>query len=196
MEEWRDIEGYEGLYQVSNEGRVKSVGRVIVRSNGRRQIIRERILAPATNCFGYKYVNLRTQGVGGKSITIHRLVAKAFVPNPNNLPEVNHKDECKENNSADNLEWCDRKYNVNYGTAQARHSVTASDSFKRTGYYQQILEGFLWKAVAKCGTDGNEIERYKSIKEASEKTGVFQGDISRCCKGIRKTCGGFKWMYI
>ena len=191
---WKDVVGFEGLYIVSNLGEIRSVDHY-VRCNDGKRLVRGRTLKPCDRGNGYPFV---TMGKDGKqyNMSVHRVVAIAFLPNPNNLPEVNHKDANTFNYSLDNLEWCDRKYNVNYGTAQARHSVTASDSFKRTGYYQQILEGFLWKAVAKCGTDGNEIERYKSIKEASEKTGVFQGDISRCCKGIRKTCGGFKWMYI
>lgn len=106
QEEWKDIEGYEGLYMISNLGRVKSLrhGKWIERrSNVNRQ--------------GYYALTLHKDG-GNKTCTIHRLVAKAFIPNPLGFPCVNHKDENKENNRVDNLEWCTYVYNNNYGTAK------------------------------------------------------------------------------
>ena len=109
-ENWKDIEGYEGLYQVSNLGRVKSL-------NYHRSW-KEQCLKPGKVC-GYLYVILSKDGeVYGKYV--HILVAEAFIPNPFNLPYVNHKDEVKTNNCVSNLEWCTAKYNTNYGTGMRR----------------------------------------------------------------------------
>ena len=102
IEDWKDIPGYEGLYVVSNNGRVMNV-----RSG--------RVLRGIVNNLGYIMVGLSKSGKV-KMISVHRLVAEAFIKNPDNLREVNHKDEDKSNNNVDNLEWCDRKYNVNYGS--------------------------------------------------------------------------------
>ena len=104
MEEWRDIQGYEGLYMVSNLGRVKSLNY--------HRTGKERIMKPSDNGHGYLFVVLCKDGKD-KNCRINRLVAQAFLPNPDNLPEVNHKDENKYNNCVENLEWCDRSYNVN-----------------------------------------------------------------------------------
>lgn len=125
-EEWRDIKGYEGLYQVSNFGRVRSLDRFKIQvsksGNSYRAYCPGRILQQSYRSKTAKYlrVNLyRLAGNGikshGVSFMVHQLVADAFIPNPNNLPEVNHRDENKENNRADNLEWCTTKYNCNYG---------------------------------------------------------------------------------
>ena len=115
MEEWRDIKGYEGLYQVSNEGRIKSLERIANRSDGKVEILKEKIRKLTKDKDGYLCVPL-VKELKRKFCKVHRLVAKAFIDNPDNLPEINHKDECKSNNSVENLEWCDRKYNTNYGT--------------------------------------------------------------------------------
>lgn len=109
MEVWKDIEGYEGLYQVSNLGRVK---RIVGEGCSY-----ERIIAPHTNQRLRRVYVMLSKGGKRKNFTIHRLVANAFIPNPNNLPEVNHIDEDPSNNVVDNLEWCTKKYNINYGTA-------------------------------------------------------------------------------
>jgi WD40 repeat protein len=103
-EEWKDIEGYEGLYMVSNFGRVVSI-----------QGCNPRIMKLGTTHKGYQCVGLQKEKQH-KTCVVHRLVAQAFIPNPDNLPQVNHKDECKTNNRVDNLEWCTDKYNHNYGT--------------------------------------------------------------------------------
>ena len=108
MEEWRDVKGYEGLYQVSNKGRVKSLNRIDSRGNK----VNEKILRPGKRN-NYLFVNLYKNGKR-KLYDIHRLVAQAFLPNPDNLPVVNHKDENKLNNNVENLEWCTQAYNVNY----------------------------------------------------------------------------------
>ena len=115
MEEWRYIEGYEGLYQVSNEGRIKSLNREIVYKDGRKKILPEKILHNFLSDLGYYHVMLSKNGIP-KRYKVHRLVAKAFIPNPNDLPIINHKDENPKNNTVENLEWCTQDYNIHYGT--------------------------------------------------------------------------------
>lgn len=112
QEIWKDIKGYEGLYQVSNLGRVKSLTRKVKTFNGVRTS-KGQLLKPLKTNRGYYRVDLR-QNQTNKYVAIHRLVAEAFVPNPNNYHIVNHKDSNQTNNNADNLEWCTQSYNVKY----------------------------------------------------------------------------------
>ena len=132
MEEWRSIPGYEGLYEVSSYGRVKSLEISYVRKDGRMYHKPEIILSPKNNGKGYLRVGMYKNKTF-KYYLIHRLVAQAFIPNPYNLPEVNHIDEDKTNNRADNLEFCDRSYNMNYGTLQQRRIQTNINNGKYTG---------------------------------------------------------------
>lgn len=170
MEEWRNIPEYEDRYQVSNLGRVRSL-------KDKHGKYREKILKEYTTIHGYKEVILFKKG-SGKHYVIHRLVAKAFIPNPNNLPEVNHKDEDKNNNCVNNLEWCSREYNNNYGTRNKRVSEKMSENMKgNTNAKRQKI---------KCITTG---EIFESIAEAERKYKVNHSDISKCCKGKRKSAG-------
>ena len=104
MEIWKDITGYESLYQISNKGRIKSLQRFVTSKNGSKQLIKEKIRKTSVTTAGYEYVVLSSNGKC-KTLLIHRLVAESFIPNPNNLECVNHKDENKSNNCVDNLEW-------------------------------------------------------------------------------------------
>ena len=113
-EEWRPVFGYEGLYEVSNTGQVKSLDKYD--SLG---VFWEGKLLSKLKVKGYFMVKLRKDGIQ-KMCSVHRLVAQAFIENPLCLPQINHKDEDKTNNIVDNLEWCDAKYNINYGTARKR----------------------------------------------------------------------------
>lgn len=175
MEEWRDIEGYEGLYQVSNEGRVKSLERYV---NGGKQLVEEKIKSVFRMSDGYYGVNLYKDGTQ-KLKKIARLVAETFIPNPTNLPEVNHKNEDKALNTVENLEWCDRSYNINYGTRN-----------KRVGDHYN-------KKVCKLDLDGKVIFVYDSLTEASRDNNVAISRISNCCnnKPSCLTGGGFKWKF-
>ena len=119
QEIWKDIEGYEGLYQVSNFGRVKSLDRYVLR-NGNSLFVNGIVLSQLNNR-GYLTVRLCNSGKY-KNYLVHRLVANAFIRNDNNYSEINHIDENKHNNHVDNLEWCDRKYNVNYGSRADKFS--------------------------------------------------------------------------
>lgn len=126
---WRPIEGYEGLYEVSSYGRVRSLD-MYVRCKSYR-LHKGKVLSPIINTNGYLFVGLQ-----GKRFSVHRLVAQAFIPNPQGLPQVNHIDENKSNNNVDNLEWCDAKYNNNYGTARIRGRETLINK----GYWTGLSE--------------------------------------------------------
>lgn len=128
IEEWRPVIGYEGLYEVSSLGRVRSLDKY-VKGKGYR-LHKGKVLSPTKNKNGYLKVNLHCNGKR-KTITVHRLVAQAFIPNPDNLPQVNHRDEDKTNNRVENLEMCDVKYNLSYGTARIRER----DTKIKNGYY-------------------------------------------------------------
>ena len=123
IEEWKSIPGYEGLYEVSNLGRVRSLDRYVKTCYEAYKLHKGKILSPAKDKNGYLKVHLCYNGKHN-IIRVHRLVAQAFLLNPDNLPEVNHKDEDKTNNSVDNLEWCDRSYNISYGTRTERQKKT------------------------------------------------------------------------
>ena len=118
-EQWKDIEGYEGLYKVSSLGRVMSIEREVRNTSVSKRIVKERILNVHRESHHYDYVSL-SKNNKIKRAYIHRLVAKAFIPNPCGYLEVNHKNENKKDNRSENLEWCDRKYNINYGTGKRR----------------------------------------------------------------------------
>ena len=170
-EVWQDIDGYEGLYQISNYGMVKSLPR-------NNTIKKPRILHNCYNNKGYCMVSL-CKNNKAKNYRIHRLVAQAFIPNPNNLPEINHKDENKKNNRVDNLEWCNSKYNNTYGNRTKIASIKCS------------------KPVSMFDVNGNYIRTYKSCTEASKETGISVCHISNCCLNRygRKTAGGYIWRH-
>lgn len=119
---WRSIDGYEGLYEVSNTGLIRSLDRFV----GNRNRIKGKILSIRIEKDGYCSVALSKDGKI-KRYKIHRLVAQAFIPNPEGLPQVNHKDENKTNNNVDNLEWCTSKYNINYGSRLNKSLLTKSE---------------------------------------------------------------------
>lgn len=175
-EEWRDIKDYEGLYRISNLGRVKSLN---YKGTGR-----EGILKLFKNKYGYLYVCLSKNGVH-KYFRVHRLVAQAFIPNPNNLPQVNHKDENCINNCVDNLEWCTQEYNNNYGTH--------NEKIRRTKYKK--YNGNTSKKVFQYDLKNNLINIFPSGKEVQRQLGFDQSTISACCLGKRKSYKGFIWRY-
>lgn len=128
---WKDIEGFEGLYQVSNLGNIKSLSRIYFSGNrhNTKKYVEEHILTPRKTKTGYCRVMFVKDGKK-QDYYIHRIVALTFLQNPDNLPDVNHKDENKENNSVDNLEFCTRKYNCNYGDRNNKVSI-ANKEYRR-----------------------------------------------------------------
>ena len=168
---WKDIAGYEGKYQVSNLGRVKSLNYL------RKGIEKERI--PNKNNSGYLIVGLHKNGKI-KQFLIHRLVAEAFIENPENLPQVNHIDENKLNNCVENLEWCSAKYNSNYG--EHNYNLRNTKSSKVPNVLQYTL-------------DGKFLNEYVSGRDAERKTGFSHDGILQCCQGKYRTWKGFIWKY-
>ena len=193
MEQWKNIEGYEGLYQVSNEGRIKSLHREIIYKDGRKKVLEERILHNFISDLGYYHVMLSKDGVP-KRYKVHRLVAKAFIPNPENLPVINHKDENPKNNVVENLEWCTQGYNVHYGTMIER------------GRKKQLNREDKSKPLDKIDmTTGEILESFKSASEVERNNPQFKtSSVSRCCRGGQYLNGkwqtisdykGFMWKY-
>lgn len=176
---WKDIKGYEGLYQVSNWGRVKSL-----------KYGKERILKPQKDRGGYLRIGLYKDRKF-KLTKIHRLVAEAFLENPDNLPEVNHRDENKKNNRVENLEWCTHLYNQNYGTRNNRIGKTLSKT--RTGIFNTKCS----KPVYQYTLDGVFVREWPSVSEVERQTGWWESAISSCCNNKKgfKTAYGFKWSY-
>lgn len=176
-EVWKDIEGYEGLYQVSSLGNIRSLDRYV-----KHKLIKGRNMRLKV-CCGYLRVGLRQVNIGQKTFLIHRLVAQAFIPNPDKLPQVNHKDENKENNCVDNLEWCTATYNINYGTRN-----------KKCGDWQK-QNSKLKKAICQYTLDGQFVAEFPSISEAERQLGLFSGSIIKSCKAQTKSAGGYIWRY-
>ena len=160
MEIWKDCKGYEGKYQVSDQGRIWSIKT-------------QRYLKPYIMKNGYSQVTLMAINGKCKKELIHRLVALAFLDNSQGLPQVNHKDENKSNNCLTNLEWCDGKYNSNYGTGAAR----AHEAQMKAIYCEELNK------------------TYKSAKYAAEELKLHKENIAACCRGVTKTCGGYHWRY-
>jgi hypothetical protein len=185
---WKDIEGYEGIYQVSNLGRVKRLERDVPQYNHghlQYQHINEKILKMRPTKGGYMLILLRGAQDGiRRGFSVHRLVAKAFIPNPDNLPQVNHKNEIRTDNRAENLEWCTNYYNMHYGKCQ-----------------QRIYKGQHFKPVDVYTKDGKFLSHYESLVKASKATGVPTGTVSWICQGTvrngikRQTAKGYRFKY-
>ena len=178
-EQWKPIKGYEGIYEVSDLGRVRSLPRMLTDSKGRRHPVPMKMLKMHDRK-GYDSVTL--QDMGRKAImSVHRLVAMAFIPNPDNLPIINHRDENPRNNQVSNLEWCDISYNTRYGTGIER--AKAKHDYK-------------YKSVEQLTKDGQHVATFKGVKEAARATGADASVIVRVCKGRNETAGGYRWKYL
>lgn len=170
MEIWKDVRGYEGLYQVSNEGNVKGPRGHVLKALPRRH--------------GYLAVFLYKDGCPRLHESVHRLVAEAFVPNPEGKPEVNHIDENKQNNRADNLEWVTRKENMRSGTVAARIGASG-------------LNGKQSRAIIQKTRDGAVVAVYPSLAEAERQTGFAKANVCRCAQGDSgySHAYGYIWRY-
>ena len=165
IEEWRDIKGYEGLYQVSNLGRVKSF-----------KGVSERILKIGVDRYGYISINLFKNNKR-KLCKVHRLVAEAFIPNQDNKPQVNHIDEVKTNNMVSNLEWVTAKENSNHGTRTEKMIKT---------------QGIKIRAIDIANGEWND---YCSQRECARELGLAGSSINKCLKGKRRHVGGYVFKY-
>lgn len=184
MEEWRDIKGYEGLYKVSNLGNVRSLDRWVVSKDGKRRFFAGQAVKSVKESNGYSRVNLYREG-SAKKISVHRIVALAFLPNPQNLPQVNHINEDKADNRAENLEWCTCEHNGNHGTRGARISKTLTGRFNHPKKSKRIC------AIS----DGKTVFEFPSIHEAGRQLGIPSSNIVACLSGKQKTAYGYQWEY-
>lgn len=170
MEIWKDIEGFEGYYQVSNLGNVKSLN---YKRSGKAKL-----LSPKKHNKGYLQIQLNN-GNANKTFTIHRLVAQAFISNPDKLPCVNHKDEDKTNNRAENLEWCSSKYN-------AKYSASLHPNRKKITQIQKVVQ---------YDKNGNIIKVWDNAHSIYLETKMSDWSIAECCRGNRKSAYGYIWHY-
>lgn len=184
---FKDIEGFEGLYQISSMGRVKSLN---YKGTGK-----EKIMKPQKKKNGYYFIGLRKRGSKKYCYHIHRLVGLMFIPNPNNYPCINHKDEQKQNNHIENLEWCTHKYNCNYGT----HNEKLSKALKGKKPTQEQIDK-MSKAhsipIIQLTLNDEFVKQWDSARQAGRELNIHSTDITKCCKGKRKTYKGFKWRYV
>ena len=184
MEEiWKDIKGFEGLYQVSNTGKVFSMCRFIIDKNDNEKQIDHKMLSQYTNKNGYKIVKLY-KNCKGKSFKVHRLVLESFIENKLNKPCINHMDGNKLNNQLDNLDWVTHKENTQHAFKSGLQKSSSIGKFGK--------DNRLSKAVVQIQTES--IGRvFWSRLEAERKTGISSRKIALCCNGKRRTAGGYKW---
>ena len=185
-EEWRDIVGYEGLYQVSSLGRVKSLPRSIMYKDGREYVYPSKVLKNLKISTGYRSVTLYGAN-GKKQYYVHRLVAETFIPNPQNLGDVNHKDGCKTNNILFNLEWCNRSDNQKHAYKNGLNWVHMDEAIKERS-----------RPVIQYAPSGEVVAEYASASKAAKASGYNQGQISKYCRGENKkhsTYKGYIWRY-
>jgi len=181
MEEiWRDVVDWEGYYQVSNLGRVKSLSRKVNGRNNKPNVIIERIRKQRINAEGYYSLPLNRFGLV-KTVRVHRLIAEAFLPNPENKTDVNHINSNRADNSLSNLEWATRSENVTHGYVSGNRT-------KARGKLNKLSI-----SVNQYDLDMNFIKKHWCVSEAQSETGAFH--ICQVCKGTRKTSAGFIWEY-
>ena len=180
MEVWRDVRGYEGVYRVSNLGRVKRIGQYTNQTGTSWDS--EKILRPAHNNNGYCFVQLSRNNVVSRKY-VHRLVAEAFIENPDKKPTVNHKNCDKSDNRVGNLEWATYRENNDYAIQMMKNS----GGNKRNNTSSRVVQ--------QLDLQGNVIREYPSYREAERQTGISA--IDKVCAGAkyRKTAGGYKWRY-
>lgn len=180
---WKPVVGYEGLYEVSCLGNVRGL-MFLTRYGTMSRRKTPRVCKQETTHDGYKRVAL-SRNKELRHFSVHRLVAAAFIPNPGNLPAVNHKNESPANNTIENLEWCTPQYNSNYGTLPQRIMERQTNSPAHS------------KEVIQFTKDWKELERFPSTSEAYRRTGIKCDNIQRAArKPATRTAGGYHWKYV
>lgn len=180
IEEWKDIEGYEGLYEISNLGRVRSLDRIVVYSNGRKYFYKGEILKLKVDKYGYNIISFCKNGKH-KTYTIHRLVASAFIPNTENKSCIDHINTIKTDNRVENLRWVTNKENMN-------NPLTLNKYFGKSNHNS--------RSVFQFNKNMELIKKWDTIKDASKNLNINQSCISMCCSGKRNKSGGYKWGYV
>ena len=181
VEEWRTVKGFDGLYQVSTKGRVKSLARTFMAQcqyGLKKYRLNERILKQTKCSEGYYHVTLRRNHNESVNCSVHRLVAEAFIPNPDNLRCINHKDETRTNNNVENLEWCSHKYNSNYGTAQER-------SIERRA-----------KKVEQLSLDCQHVAFFPSIRAAARAVNGNFANVQKAVHENHRISYGYRWRLV
>ena len=177
MEIWKPVIGYENYYEVSNKGRIRSLDRVTLFKDGKtRKFCGKIISLRAMNNSGYLTVGLHDTGKQ-KTFLVHRIVAEAFIENPNGYKEINHIDQNKLNNDVSNLEWCTHKENVNHGDEIERGAIKQRRCFRQ------------------LDMDGNLIKVWNGFKKMQRETGFERKSVYECCIGKRESYKGYRWEY-
>ena len=183
-EEWRVIPNWE-RYAVSTFGRVASLGLPYIQNDILR-CRKPQLMHPnlSHNNPPYLTVRLSNGNYKTKNFVVHRLVALTFMPNPDNLPFINHKDENSLNNNVNNLEWCTQQYNCNYGT----HNQRMAETLRKTAYQK--------RKVVQLSLTGEYLNTFDCIKNAAKALGISHSSVSLCCRGRQPYLCGYKWMYL
>lgn len=185
MEQWKDIQGYDGLFQISNLGNVKRKQKTYFCGNNTKRVLEERLII-GEQVKGYRRVAL-WNNKKYKRVFVHRLVAQAFIPNPDDKPEIDHVDGNPLNNKVDNLRWCNHTENLNNPITLKRKSIAAKGNHM-TGRFGALHHN---SKKVKC-IETNSV--YGGIAEAERITGIRH--ISNVCRGVRQTAGGYHWQYV
>ena len=196
---WKAIPEYEGLYEVSNLGRVRSLDRNVVLRTGNRWHKRRscgKVLSGGENGHGYKFVYIGKNGIISRYY-VHRLVAEVFIPNPKNYPIINHKDENPRNNNADNLEWCTQKYNANYGghIRRVREFMLSDKNPNRGRPRPESFKEKVRKPVIQFNKDGSFVKEWDSARTAGNTLGIQPQSITAVCRGRYHSYKNYIWKY-
>ena len=188
--------GFEGLYEVSNAGKVRSVDRYINGKNGSHSFIKGIMMKLQTSHKGYYNVVLHKNG-NHFTKAVHRLVAEAFIPNPNNLPQVNHIDTNKKNNNVSNLEWITNEDNMKHAVQHGCYNNTTQKQIDHALQNQKEMVEKRKRPVVQL-LNNECVNIFPSIAEANKYLGIKHqnGHICSCCKGRRNKCYGYQWMYL
>lgn len=188
---WKPIKGFEGLYEVSNLGRVRSLDRTIITRNGKKIFYKGKILKPINCSNGYLKVNL-VKNKKQKTVNIHRLVAETFIPNPNNKPCVDHINTIRTDNRVENLRWATASENQYNELTTIRKKEYNGD---KCYWYEKIGKNNPFsKKVVQLTLEDNCIKIWDSASDTG-RNGFLTSKVAACCRGERKTHKGFKWMY-